>query len=368
MNSICHLATSILLTLLLFTPLSAQSLLEFTTAEGVYVGTPVAHNKNICWVANEDGKYERFLFRDVTASQKLNRSFSVKSSVQVRNQLQHSLPDGMEVVTLGKFVVAAPRGKARVYAQMLDQVSRLFSQYGSVRRLPLEQIQYPLVTVIYPDRSRFALEAIKQGVKPTSTLKGFYHPHSNQILMFEGDQENGATVSSRKQTGTRKIDEQTAETLIHEAVHQLAFNRGLHSRIGKTPRWIVEGLAIMLEAHYEFGSSGAKSISQVNESRLRRFKEYVHSRRQESIADFIAHDEEDFQVKILDAYSQAWALSYFLSEEYSPEYASYLKQVAQRDPLEGVYSAQERLKDFQAAFGNDLAWLEVRFLRFIDGL
>src|SRR5262245_20690259 len=32
------------------------------------------------------------------------------------------------------------------------------------------------------------------------------------------------------------------DTMIHEATHQVAFNTGLHSRLGCNPKWVVEGL------------------------------------------------------------------------------------------------------------------------------
>ena len=39
-----------------------------------------------------------------------------------------------------------------------------------------------------------------------------------------------------------------ADTIIHEAAHQTAFNTGVHTRCGDSPRWLVEGLGTMFEA------------------------------------------------------------------------------------------------------------------------
>ncbi len=47
------------------------------------------------------------------------------------------------------------------------------------------------------------------------------------------------------------------------------------------------------------------------------------------------------------------------------QYAGFLKQIAARDPLK-PYTETERVADFKTAFGSDINWLEVRFLRYFD--
>jgi hypothetical protein len=74
-----------------------------------------------------------------------------------------------------------------------------------------------------------------------------------------------------------------------------------------------------------------------------------------------------FQTAALDAYAQAWALSFYLIETRSSKYAGYLKNIASRDPLK-AYPKEERLSDFKNAFGSDLNMLEADFLRFISRL
>ena len=74
-----------------------------------------------------------------------------------------------------------------------------------------------------------------------------------------------------------------------------------------------------------------------------------------------------FESSILDAYSQAWALSYFLIETRPAKYVKYLKRIAQRDPLKS-YPPEERLSDFKSAFGDDLEKLETSMLRYTKKL
>lgn len=340
----------------------AASIVELNTAAEQFTGTPVVYNKQVCWLAAKDGSYSHVLFRDVVGSKRLNGQFHPYSTIQLKSQLQKELGKSFEVTTSGRFVIAAPTGKAKSYAKILDNVSRSFSHYSSVRNLPVKPISYPLVTIVYPNQLEFVIASREQGINATRTLKGYYHPWTNRIHMFEElPLRGGANSRSRAEA-------ETISTLIHEAIHQQAFNQGLHSRVGVNPRWVVEGLANMLEVNIDAHDSNSRRVGEINVQRLLWFNSYREKSRKETVAEFIMNDEQFFQTNALDANSQAWALTYFLSENHSSAYASYLKIISERDPLKAEYSAEDRLTDFQNAFGHDVAWIEVQFLRYIDQL
>ncbi len=157
-------------------------------------------------------------------------------------------------------------------------------------------------------------------------------------------------------------------TIVHEATHQVAYNLGLHSRIGDNPKWITEGLATMFEAEGTRKNTGGKQPKQrLNQERFERFAEYVQRRRKPgSLAKFIMSNRL-FKSNVLDAYAQAWAVTFFLAETRSSKHSKFLKTVSARDPMK-PYSAEQRLADFQAAFGKDVDRLEVSFLRYMDDL
>ncbi|HID22108.1 MAG TPA: DUF1570 domain-containing protein, partial [Planctomycetaceae bacterium] len=154
----------------------------------------------------------------------------------------------------------------------------------------------------------------------------------------------------------------------HEATHQFAFNMGLHSRIGPNPKWVVEGLATVLEAAGPARAKSARSVTaRINRERWLWFRNYARTRRPDrSLARFLGSDRM-FETAVLDAYSQAWALSFYLMETRPRRYMDYLRTIACRDPLQR-YSSEERLRDFQKAFGGNLDRLEAEFLRFMDRL
>ncbi len=362
---------------------SAQSQVELITPRGSYIGKPVAHNKQVCWLASEDGSLSNVLFDEVKTFRKHPDTFHPQTQLDFRTQLKSEFGKSLEVIIRGSFVVAGPPGRAKAYADLVEKMSRSFSRYTSVRRLPVARMEYPLVVVIFSSQAAFQKYARGDEISGGNYLRGYYHPHSNRVALFESQRDravlsNQSNSASRSGSGTRyrsavrskssTLPPQTASTLIHEGIHQLAFNKGLHSRIGQNPRWVVEGLATMLEASGDMNLTRTNKSSTVNEVRLSRFQAYSKVSRKETIADFIADDEKFFRRDVLDAYSQAWAITYFLAEEYPSAYARFLKRVAQRDPLDANYSAEERVADFQAEFGKDLPWLEVKFLRFIDQL
>ena len=64
------------------------------------------------------------------------------------------------------------------------------------------------------------------------------------------------------------------------------------------------------------------------------------------------------------AYTEAWALTFFLAELEPRKYGSFLQKTASRQPFAG-YSSAQRQKDFTDVFGKDLAMLDARLQRFI---
>lgn len=118
----------------------------------------------------------------------------------------------------------------------------------------------------------------------------------------------------------------------------------------------------------------ARSAVKTGSARQRRnheryvwFGNYTQSRRGSGGLSRLLQDDQLFQAATLDAYSEAWALSFFLMETRGAAHARYLALIASRKPLE-EYSAEERLADFRAIFGEDLDRLEVEFLRYMQRL
>ena len=85
---------------------------------------------------------------------------------------------------------------------------------------------------------------------------GHYDPASNRVFLFD--------VTS----GTSGDDwSENADTIIHEATHQTAYNVGVHKRFTAAPRWLVEGLATMFEARGVWNAQYDRSQSRPRQPR-----------------------------------------------------------------------------------------------------
>ncbi|MEZ6124101.1 MAG: DUF1570 domain-containing protein [Planctomycetaceae bacterium] len=174
---------------------------------------------------------------------------------------------------------------------------------------------------------------------------------------------------TRSYLASANISGGTAGTVIHETTHQVGYNIGVHSRLGGTPVWVVEGLATVLEPDAVRSNVGKRLLTdRINQERAQWFEtRHRPTREMGNLAKLIASDEY-FYRDILNSYSESWAVTFFLLENPSrrQNLATYLRILEQRDPLQ-EYGARDRLKDFQTAFG-DISRLEVEFIRYMDRL
>jgi len=343
-------------------------IVELKVSGTPYQGLNIAHNEHVCWLAARDGSYERIDLAKVSAFRKAGE-FRSLTPAALGGELRTTLGRGFEVLTRGQHVICAPRGQAEQYADLLATVERSFHGYFSRRGWPLADSPFPLVVIVYPDREQFDRACLSTGARPSPILRGFYHPQTNRVSLYDQSSDSPArtTTASRKPKNLM-IDEASRSVAVHEAIHQLAFNAGLHQRIGNNPRWVVEGLATLLEAGALESTNRSDTSERINVDRLQQFQDYRASRRQKTLINLIGGDEEFYQSAPLDFYGEAWALTFYLSEARRPDYVRYLKRIAARDPLQPPPNAEARLHEFQAVFGKDLRWLETQFLRFIDQL
>ncbi|RCS52772.1 DUF1570 domain-containing protein [Bremerella cremea] len=185
---------------------------------------------------------------------------------------------------------------------------------------------------------------------------GYYSPRTNRVALYDvtrGDPNH-------------PLWGENLATIIHEATHQTAFNTGVHSRYSRQPKWLVEGLATMFEAPGVWDSRNHPQFRErLNQARMSEFLSYMKTQRQpNSLQEFIATDDA-YRQRPSTAYGEGWALAFYLIETRPREFAQYMQTVANR-PAGEPYTAEQRVEDFQNAFGADLNLLESYFLRYIQ--
>jgi hypothetical protein len=376
---------------------AAPKLVELTQDGKQFEGKVEAKSPNACWLMARDGQLRPFELSQVESVRTIADHFHEFTSAELRDQLRRQLPKHFRIEGSGHFLICAEKNNRRI-GEICEETYRTFRRYFSVRGFKISEPEFPLVVIVFPDRDAFVRYCRKDKIEPPAGLLGYYMRLTNRIALFDQDDAGLAAASPTQsqslaslfdhrddaRTGLSLGDKLSSHaskpvrfdgivegdlhsTIVHETTHQVAFNTGLHSRIGQTPKWVVEGMATMFEAPgIHDGQKSAASLTRINRSRYLWFENYLKSRREpHSLKDFVATDDL-YASATLDAYAEGWALTFFLAETRHGSYGRYLKTLVARNPLL-VYSDDERVADFRKAFGN-LKSLEAEYVRFFENL
>jgi len=366
----------------------APRLIEVRDSRQAYSGQLLAKDDESVWIMNEFGGVLQLNVRKLTGFRVVSRHFRTASAVEFHQKLREEMPADYEIAESTRFIAIAPGGQASAYASFLDKVYRDVSQFYLVRGIRISEPAVPLVVMIFGDQYEFRAYCERDNTRCSDDLRGYYSLPTNRVALFDdrlGEISESDEVGSGKQTATAMgrpgntprqlsgVSARTIDTLIHEVVHQIGFNTGVHSRFGRTPQWLVEGLAMHMEspvARTARTFRGKDKSELVNIERLAWFRhEYAERRSAGDLASLVASDEM-FNANPFDAYSLSWALACFFgsseSGERAKQFTEYLDLLKTRDGVE-AYTASNRLSDFQKCFG-DISQFEVEFLRFVEEL
>jgi len=332
-------AIAVLLCLSAVESAAAPPLVELQTAGGPIRGRVAAKDESFALLFDRDGVARPVPLHEVTSFAVVEKEFRPYSSVDLRDRLRRLVGGDAEVTASPHYVVAGRPAAARVVAEALEDVHNGYRWFCSTRRLRLDAPEFPLVAVVMPNRASFDAYCVAEGMPPNPSLQGYYRETTNRFVCYESSRSADDSLA-----GVR-------DTLVHEAIHQLGFNTGLHVRMGHDPTWVVEGLATTLEpeAARRPLRSDVRPLDRTNPERLQTYLEDVSNRRSVTAGEVIASDDL-FHANPFGAYATAWAMSFYLLETRPGEYAHYLRTLSGKSPLEKP-SPAERLADFQKAFG-----------------
>jgi len=333
-------------------------LIELQTRDKTFRGKLVADTEQRAWLMDRDGRLNVVRLDRVQKHRLVSRQFRKYSAAELRDRLRRKFSPRLEVVASQHYLVCAPKKRARQYAKLFERVYRTFYSYFSVRGFRMSEPAFPLVAIVLPNQRQFAIYSRQDGVTASPGLRGYYLRTSNRVALFQRSSKISAHPISARLT----------DTIVHEGTHQVAFNTGLHQRIGANPKWVVEGLATVFESPGIRHPSQRGSLgNRVNAGRLKRFRQIAAKRYQRGSLTRLISTDKAFRSNVLDAYAEAWALSFYLIETRPRDYVRFLKTIARRDPTQ-PYSAAERLADFKKVFGSDQEMFESRFLRYVTRL
>lgn len=386
-------ASICLVTLFTLTVSAGQPLVELETREGKFAGRVVDKGRGWCVLFDRHGRMHTVDTNRVRKFRKLSSNFAPFSFTQVRSQLLEEFGKGYEVGTSRHYVVCAPQGRARAYADIFESTWRRMHMYFSVRGFDIPDPEFPLVAVVFRDYRSFAENARREKASVSPSILGYYWSTHNRVLMYEDNRQRasmsgsvGASfVSHFEQTASpwrfafddpSSVDQLAAsagvngdlkETMIHEATHQLGYNLGLHNRVGRNPRWMVEGLATVFETPGMETQRMGQSIKRANTGWLYGFRKFVETSRPKYFLEEFIRSDRAFQTNMTNAYAQAWALSFWLIETRPREYGQFLRRMAD-DDVSKTLTPDRRVEIFKESFGDNLKMLDVEMLRFHAGL
>lgn len=378
---------------------SGPRMITVSDANQTYTGMLVAKSAGDCFIVDRFGCQAQLPIANLKSFSVVAENFRPASQAEFRRMLEAELGTEYEYTTSKHYVVCGTRGHSRSYAALFEEIFHQVDSFYSLRGFRTSSPDTPLVALVLKDQAAFRKYCEGDQMTWTEGLRGYYSLRTNRVVMY--DQENlfrsvqltpqadqplsgttlqtadtadsselrGESVLQRLQyaAAASAVAGDTADTIIHETTHQVGFNIGIHTRTGGTPSWVLEGMATVLEAP-GMRSQATSPTAKLNPERLEWFKANYSARRQPGdLAKMIASDDI-FRQQTLDAYSAAWGITWFLTDNpaRARQFSKYLKSIRERDPLQ-AYTADERLKDFQAAFG-DISRLEVDYVRAIEGL
>lgn len=292
---------------------------------------------------------------------------------QIIVELKEELGKEFRYYKTKHFVIAF--NTSQIYAewvgQLFERFYKAFNADWAKRKIKLDEPRFPLVAIVFSNKPSYLEYAHKDIGESANSLIGYYNMNTNRMIMYDLTGVDGMVPANEKVASQAVINrilsqpqaERTVATIVHEAVHQLAYNSGLQTRLADNPLWLSEGLAMYFEAP-DLSSPQGWKIGNVNYHNFRLFLAYMQQRPVDSLQKLI-RDDERFKDpnSVAAAYAESWALTFFLMKTKRKIFTDYLQQLAAQEPL-GESEPRRRIDIFEEHFG-DLQKLDREFLQYI---
>lgn len=321
-----------------------------------YYGRPLAWDGKKLALLRWDGRISQIKL----SSTKLNifsEGFAPYTTQELSKRLIKQYGDRYVLSTSKHFIVVHPLGAKKDWAAPYETVYNRFENYFAERNFELEEPQFPMVVIVLASRNEFDRE-IQNEITYKKNVFGFYSRMTNRVTSF-------VTNDPRSRQRLKKIQ---ASTLVHETVHQAAFNTGVHNRLCNVPRWLSEGLAMMFEAR---GVSNRKkwprAADRINRERLLTLRKMYQADIGKGKLKFLVQSDKLFESEPQFAYALSWGLTFYLAEKKQAEYFEFLNADAHRQEFL-PYPPDERISNFVKTFQTDFKTLDNDLEKFILSL
>lgn len=293
---------------------------------------------------------------------------------EIAGLMRSKLAPGFLVHKTAHFVLVYNTSQTYAHwvGDLYERLYRAFYNYWDNRGLKLEQPRFPLVALVFNSRDAYLQYARREVGESAGAMIGYYNMQTNRIVSFDITGVQGLAVPGQKYSSRDMLirlfaqpqAERTVATIVHEAVHQIAFNSGLQVRLADNPKWVSEGMAMYFESPDVRNPKGWGTIGKLNIHQLQQFLLYLPSRPADSLTKLISGDSGFADKNRVSAtYAESWALTYFLLKDQPENYVAYMKELGQYRPL-GEVDARQRVELFKKHFG-EVAKLDTAFVAFM---
>ena len=305
--------------------------------------------------------------------------FALMEQAELGKEILKELPSGFSIHKTKHYLICYNTSKA--YAQwcggLFERLFRAYNNYWMRRDMSLSPPEMPMVAIICKDKETWHHYAGREVGNAVDSIDGYYNLITNRIATYDltaNPQTSGRASKSRNISEINRLLSQPqagqlVATVIHEATHQIAFNCGIQQRLSDIPIWLNEGMAMYFETPDLRSKKGWRGMGEINMNRFVQFRNYLQRRPGDSLYSMIANgkrmqgrsEDKRFggQQGILDAYSEAWAVTYFLLTYQQDDFIKYLKFLSEKKPGRAE-SEEQKIEDFEKFFG-DLESLDKKF-------
>ena len=297
--------------------------------------------------------------------------FSPMTDDELGTDLLSQVQAGFEIHQTDHYVICSNSAEeyAEFVGKLLEKVFEQYFKFMSEQEIVVRQPAGKLPVIILQSEAEFKEFAAAQHPETSfEDTPGYYSLRENQVLLQDltRDRSLRSSIAIRKRLADQPLQ---VATMVHEAIHQLAFNTGLQIRMADNPVWLSEGLALYFEPIAPRSSNLWTRPGLVS---VRHYPVFVtnseHGTTDISFQDLLSVDKAFLNADtVATAYAESWGLTSYLFRQQKEGMKKYLTKISQRKPLQRV-SPEERVAEFEDSFGKSSDEIERETVSFVRRL
>lgn len=278
---------------------------------------------------------------EIVGRQMLDQNFQYLNDDKMAEHLLQTMGTSFAIHRTDHFVICSDASEiyTKYCGQLLESVHAKFLLFFSESTVRIHNPSSRMQVIVFRSTATFQEHARHQHPETDfSDVPGYYSIRDNQMLItaVSGDRDFKRQSDLLR---VLKMNRRQTETIVHECVHQLAFNTGLQNRYAEVPLWVSEGLAVYFEGTSGRGSLGWSRPGEASRIHLPTLRKQPIFQ-QLPLATLISSNKPFQDSDLLaSAYSESWALVHFLVTRKRGDFDQILlgyQQLMPRKPISPI--------------------------------